>query len=162
MKLRRRAIGRGAVVGLIATIVVVSAATFVIARQANSGASTTLSPNPGGSSSCSGYPPGGDCISTYSYTFTLSLNYSGPWKLSYQGYNSMGKSNPTGVSGSYSGTGPYSIPVTLSGLDNNGLTLCAQAQKLDGSSGTLILTVTGSNETSAPFGEVSYCGGVVP
>jgi len=101
--------------------------------------------------SCSGNPPGGDCISAYSYTFTLSVNYSGPWKLTYQGYNSLGEFNPTDVSGSYNGTGFFSIPMTVSGLDNNGLTLCAQAQKLDGSDATLILTVTGYNETSLPY-----------
>lgn len=92
----------------------------------------------------------------------MSVNYTGPWKLTYQGYNSLGKSNPTNVTGSYSGTGFYSVPITLRGLNNNGLTLCAQAQKLDDSDGTLILTVTGFNETPAPFGYVSYCGGVVP
>lgn len=112
---------------------------------------------------CSGYPPGGNCLATYSYTFTLSVNYSGPWKLSYRGYNSVGvRSNPTNVSGSYTGTGFYSRNVTLSGLNNSGLTLCAQAQKLDSSNSTLILKVTGYNETSLPYGSTSYCGGVVP
>jgi hypothetical protein len=114
------------------------------------------------SSTCSGYPPGGNCLAIYSYTFTLSVNYTGPWKVTYQGYNSLGKSNPINVSGSRSGTGYFSIPITLSGLNNNGLTLCAQAQKLDASNSTLILTVTGHNETSVPYGTVSYCGGVVP
>jgi hypothetical protein len=90
------------------------------------------------------------------------VNYTGPWKLTYQGYNSLGKSNPTDVSGSYNGTGFYSMPITLSGLSDNGLTLCAQAQKLDASNSILILTVTGSNETALPYGSTSYCGGVVP
>jgi hypothetical protein len=124
--------------------------------------SATPSTSSVASSSCSGSPPDGNCIATYSYTFTLSVNYSGPWTLTYQGYNSLGKSNPTNVSGSYNGTGFYSKPITLSGLDNNGLTLCAQAQKLDASSSTLILTVTGHNETSVPYGSASYCGGVAP
>jgi hypothetical protein len=114
------------------------------------------------SSTCSGYPPGGDCIADYSYTFTVSVNYSGSWKLTYQGYNSLGKYNPTGVSGSYNGTGFYSVPITLTGLNNGGLTLCAQAQKLDASTTTLILTVTGFNETSVPYGSTSYCGVVAP
>jgi len=114
------------------------------------------------SSSCSGYPPGGDCLATYSYTFTLSVNYSGPWKLNYQGYNSLGKSNPLPISGNYTGSGFYSKNVTLSGLNDNGLTLCATAQKLDGSNALLILSVTGYNKTSLPYGSTSYCGGVVP
>jgi hypothetical protein len=116
------------------------------------------------SSSCSGYPPGGDCLATYNYTFTISVNYSGSWKLNYQGYNCMVscESNPLNVSGNYTGSGFYSKAVTLSGLNNNGLTLCATAQKLDGSNSTLVLTVTGYNETSLPYGSTSYCGGVVP
>jgi hypothetical protein len=117
----------------------------------------TRSPN-----SCSGFPPGGDCVARYSYTFTLSVNYSGPWKLTYQGYNSLAKSNPTDVGGSFNGTGTFSKSITLSGLNNQGLTLCANAQKLDASTSTLVLTITGQNETSLPYGSVSYCGGVAP
>jgi hypothetical protein len=113
-------------------------------------------------SSCTGYPPGGNCLATYSYTFTISVNYSGPWMLTYQGYNSLGKYNPLNVSGNFTGSGFYSKDVTLSGLNNSGLTLCAWAQKLDGSNSTLILMVTGYNETSLPYGSTSYCGGVVP
>ena len=36
---------------------------------------------------CSGYPPGGDCHANYSYTFTLGVNYSGPWELSFRGFH---------------------------------------------------------------------------
>lgn len=105
------------------------------------------------SSSCSGYPPGGDCLATFNYTFTISVNYTGPWKLSYQGNDARG--NDTG-------SGFFSKAVTLSGPNNNFLTLCATAQKLDASNSILILTVTGSNETALPYGSTSYCGGVVP
>jgi hypothetical protein len=77
---------------------------------------TTSQTTSSSTSSCSGSPPGGDCVSTYSYTFTLSVNYSGPWKLTYQGYNSLGEFNPTDVSGSYNGTGFFSTPVTISGI----------------------------------------------
>jgi hypothetical protein len=114
------------------------------------------------SSSCSGYPPGGNCLATYSYTFTISVNYGGLWMLTYQGYNSLGKSNPVNINGSYSGSGFYSKNVTLSGMNNSGLTLCASAQKLDGSNSTLNLWVTGHNETSLPYGSASFCGGVAP
>ena len=74
----------------------------------------------------------------------------------------MGESNPTNANGNLTGNGPYSRPVILTGPNNNGLTLCATAQKLDGSNTTLTLAVTGSNSTSAPYGSVTYCGGVVP
>lgn len=134
-------------------------ATTTPAISTSSSVSYTSTTSSTVSSSCSGYPPGGNCITTYNYTFTLSVNYSGPWKLTYQGYNSLGESN---VSGSYDGTGFNSRAITLSGLNNSFLTLCAQAQKLDASSSTLILTITGHNETSIPYGSTSYCGGVVP
>ncbi|MGD0396752.1 MAG: hypothetical protein ABSB26_07610 [Nitrososphaerales archaeon] len=126
-----------------------------------------LKPSTGSSSSstCSGSPPVGDCAVPYSYPFTLSVNYSGPWRLSYQGYLSSfgpGKAIPTNVTGSYSGTGFYSKNITLSGPGNYGLELCASAQKLDGSGSSLILKITGRNETSLPYGSVTYCGGVAP
>jgi hypothetical protein len=114
---------------------------------------------------CSGYPPGGNCPGNYSYTFVVSINYTGPWKAMYWGYHSAGAY--FGQSGNYTGgimtgTGDSSRSITLSGPNTNGLALCAQAQKLDGSNFTLILTITGHNETSLPYGSVSYCGGVVP
>ena len=139
-----------------ATTTVLTATSFITPSGYTYTSTTTVT------TTCSGYPPGGNCITTYSYTFTVTVNYTGPWKLSYQGYNSLGRANPTNVSGSYSGTGINSTTIALSGLNNNGLTLCAQVQKLDGSNGVLILTVTGHNETSLPYGVTSYCGGVVP
>lgn len=115
------------------------------------------------SSSCSGYPPGGNCPGTFSYTFTLSVNYTGTWKLAYEGCSGLGTcSPPYTTTGSANGTGYYTKSITLTGPNNSGLTLCGQAQKLDASDATLILTVTGYNETSLPYGSVSYCGGVVP
>jgi len=114
--------------------------------------------------SCTGSPQGSPETGTgmFSYTFPLTVNYSGPWTLSYQGYASMGKSNPTDTNGSCIGGGPFALSVTVTGPNTSGLTLCAQAEKLDSSSSTLILRVTGYNETSTPNGSVSYCGGVVP
>jgi hypothetical protein len=113
---------------------------------------------------CTGNPQGDSAAApgTWTYAFDLSVNYNGPWSLSYQGYNSLGKSNPTNATGSCDGTGSYGLQVTVAGSNKNALTLCAKAQKLDGSNSTLTLTVTGHNETSLPYGSVSYCGGVVP
>jgi hypothetical protein len=98
-------------------------------------------------------------------TFTISVNYSGPWKLSYQGYTTfgLGGANPTGANVTVTGIGVYSKSITLSGPHNKGLWLCADAEKLDSSNTTLVLTVTGprsyQNETSLPHVSVLACGG---
>lgn len=107
-------------------------------------------------------PARGNCLATYSYTFTVTVSYTGPWKLMHQGYISLGSSNPTNVTRSDSETRFYSQPITLRGLNNDALTLCAQAQKLENSCDTLVPTVTESNETSVPFGTATYLGGVAP
>jgi hypothetical protein len=155
---------------------VVAGRTYLIAlvAQFENGSNVTASAtvvasvstaSSGSGASCSGNPQGGGSNAaggTYSYTFPLTLNYSGPWTLTYQGYDSMGESNPTSTSGNCSGTGIFGISVTVSGPTSDALTLCAQAQKLDSSNATMTLTITGHNETSLPNGSVSYCGGVVP
>jgi len=87
--------------------------------------------------------------------FTISVAYSGPWVVEYQGYNSPGVSNDTTVLGSYQGDGNDSRIVTVPGL--NQWTLCAEAQKLDSSDGNLTLTVGEKSSTSVPFGSVSSC-----
>jgi len=113
---------------------------------------------------CSGYPPGGNCVAPYSYTFTISLNYTGSWRLTYSGQTNAGESNPSNVTGTSSGTGYLSVPIALSGLNNRMLTLCAHAQKLDASSSTLFLSIDSHypKNTSMPYGSVSTCGGVAP
>ena len=116
---------------------------------------------------CSGYPPGGNCHANYGYTFTISINYTGPWILRYYGFHNGEVSGPHSdsyylSSGSITGSGNYAKSVTLSGDDYYFLTLCAWAQKLDDSNSTLTLSVTGSNSTSAPMGSAYYCGGVAP
>jgi len=164
--------------GVIAVIVVIAAAAGYLAygipnshtspqtlqQTSTSQASSTTNSNSTTHTTwtCSGYPPGGNCIAPYNYTFTVSVNYTGPWRLTYNGQTDVGEANAHYIMGNLTGTGYYSVPVMLSGLNNGFLTLCAQAQKLDGSNHTLVLTVTGSNQTSAPYGSTSYCGGVVP
>ena len=100
------------------------------------------------------------------HTFTISLSYSGPWKLSYHGYIvSSGippLPEPLGANTTVTGTGAFSRSVTLSGPADASVGVCASAQKLDGSNATLILSVTGGNATSLPFGFVSTCGSVQP
>src|ERR1700682_361008 len=78
-----------------------------------------------------------------SHTFTISVNYIGPWKLSYQGYTTFGLSgaSPIGANVTVTGSGVYSKPISLSGPHDKGLFLCADAEKLDSSNATLVLTV---------------------
>ena len=93
-------------------------------------------------------------------TFTLSVNYTGSWRVVYQGYNTAAccyNNNTQTLSGSYDGSGFYSRNITVSG-QANGWTLCAQAQKSDASSSVLFLSVSGAqNKTSIPFGTASAC-----
>ena len=115
-------------------------------------------------SSCSGYPPGGNCVAPYSNTFTISVNYTGQWSLNYSGLTNVGEANPYNVTGTHTGTGYFTVPVTLSGLNSRMLTVCAQAQKLDASNATIFLSVGPlyPKNTSAPHGTVSECGTVAP
>jgi hypothetical protein len=95
-------------------------------------------------------------------TFTLSVNYTGPWRVTYQGYNAAACSDCYGngtqtLSGSYDGSGFNSRNITVSG-QANGWTLCAQAQKSDASGSVLTIDVSGvRNETSLPFGSTLVC-----
>jgi hypothetical protein len=119
----------------------------------------------GSAATCTGFPQGEGSNAAgpiWNINLPITVNYTGPWTLIYQDYNSLGRSNPTSTSGSCSGTGFYSLPVNVSGPTSDALTLCAQAQKLDSSNSTMILTITGDNETSLPNGSVSYCGGEIP
>jgi hypothetical protein len=116
---------------------------------------------------CHGYPPGGNCTANYAYSFLVSVNYSSSWSLTYYGFHSGAPPSPFSgagsyTGGSYTGTGPSERVIMLSGPNTNFLTLCVQAHKLDASNATLVLTVTGSNETSLPYGNTSYCGAVAP
>jgi hypothetical protein len=117
-----------------------------------------------GSSKCSGYPPTGNCIAPYSYTFKVSVNYTGSWRLNYSGQTDVGESNAYNITGTYTGRGNFSVPVTLSGLNSRMLTVCAQAQKLDGSGSPLSLGIDTlfPKNVSTPYGSVSTCGGVAP
>jgi len=100
--------------------------------------------------------------------FTVSVNYTGPWTVTYQGYNedcynyqpprTTCNSDSQTLSGNYDGSGFSSRNITVGGQEN-GWTFCAQAQKSDASRSTLILEVSNGprNETSLPFGTASTC-----
>ena len=115
---------------------------------------------------CSGYTPEGNCHANYSYSFTIIVNYSGSWSVTYRGFHnseiSSASSNVNYTGGSYRGEGFETRTVKLSGDNFHFLTLCATAYKLNSSNLTLTLTVTGSNSTSIPYGSAYFCGGVAP
>lgn len=108
--------------------------------------------------------------SNYSFTFSISVVYSGNWQVTYYGFRNVvgipsdsfsGSRNYTG--GVFAGGGSGTKAVVLSGPNNGGLTLCVVAQKLDASNNMIGLGLGSRlNTTSAPNGKVSLCLGVVP
>lgn len=149
----RAGIGTSSIVGIIIAVTVVAADSAL-------GYLTYVRPQ------CSGYPPGGNCPGTYSYTFRTTINYSGEWKETEYTYHAVGRSSPG--SGNYSGgmslgTGPSTSSITLSGPNNSGLTLCILAEKLDSSNASLIFGIEArTNQTSLSYGKVTLCEAVVP
>lgn len=163
----QKGVGTPAVVLLVVAALVVAEAGVLYAfyhpSAPRSGASTTPTTTSTTSSTCSGYPPGGNCVAPYSYTFGVTVDYSGSWSLTYRGQTDVGEPDAHYINGTDAGMGTTVVPVKLTGLNTVELLLCAQAQKLDGSGSTLALTIIGEhNETSAPFGSVSACAGVAP
>jgi hypothetical protein len=149
----RTAVSKSAEVGIVIAIIVVASISVV-------GYLTYMS------SRCSGYPPGGNCPGTYSYAFKTDINYSGGWKQIQYMYHSVGKpsagtANYTG--GTVLGSGPSTGSLTLTGPNNQGLTLCIIAEKLDSSNATLVFSIDSmTNETSLPYGHTTVCEAVVP
>lgn len=102
-----------------------------------------------------------DCPHYFNQTFTIVVNYTGPWGASYQGY--LGSSQPV-ESGSFYGHTDTSESVTVTGwTDSQQVSLCAEAQKLDSSSSTLVIgilpPVNVTNETSLAYGTAKICLG---
>jgi hypothetical protein len=106
-----------------------------------------------------------------SHAFTISVDYMGPWKVSYQGYSHIGlgalsDADTLGANVTLSGSGAYSKSVTLTAPHGTNMGLCVSAQKLDSSNATLILKVSsgggGENETSLPNGSTFACGTFQP
>ena len=97
------------------------------------------------------------CIGNWTAYFSISVNYTGAWKASY---------NATGTiinnfSGNYTGTGDNSTQIVVDAYGVVVIMFCATAQKMDSSNSTLSLTVnfagTGDPSTSLPFGSVQQC-----
>lgn len=94
------------------------------------------------------------CLGIWYMPFTVIVNYTGSWEVSYLAYNTGVKD----VSGLYSGTG---YNVTMLNFEAYGFSqprACATATKQDSSNRTLALTLLlYTNNTSIPYGSVDNC-----
>lgn len=136
---RRRRYAIAAIAVLIASGIV----TFYVAEGRSSSSSSSCYAVPA-------VPEAVPCVA--GYNFTVTVNYTGPWRLSYQGYNV----SKLTVNGTYTGTGFNSTTLLVKG-SANGWKLCAKAQKLDASNFTLGLSIGAENSTSLPFGSTTVC-----
>ena len=102
-----------------------------------------------------------ECPHFFNQTYTISVDYAGPWGASYQGYLSTNGSNLV-ESGSFYGYVSGNQSVTVNGwTSSDGITICAEAQKLDPSNSTLVLMilppVNVTNQTSSAYGSTKTC-----
>ena len=79
------------------------------------------------------------CPHSLNDSFTISVTYAGPWGLSYQGYLGDPPSGQLVKSGNFYGHTSANETVTVAGVSVVGTTICAEAQKLDASTSTLVL-----------------------
>ena len=92
--------------------------------------------------------------------WTVSVSYTGPWGVTYQGWLGDQTSGQLVVSGSFYGNTTGSKTINVSGTTDYGITVCAEAQKLDSSTSTLtvsILPPNVTNQTSAAYGTAETC-----
>lgn len=134
------------------TIASSSATTMFITKV------VTVVTNTSSSSSTCTATGGIGCPHFFNQTFAISINYSGPWGLSYQGYLGDGSDSPI-ESGNFFGHGfGWNSSIIVSGIDTYGVTACAEAQKLDSSNATIGLILQGNaNMTSLPYGTTKVC-----
>ena len=112
---------------------------------------------------------------TVVFPFHVQVGYQGPWQVSWTSYRS-GPPNQIST-GQYSGTVDnsrvISVQMSFNVFTQYGVSLCAQATKLDNSSATLTLALyegNGSfvppssvvNSTSLPYGSAVVCRGLYP
>jgi hypothetical protein len=125
----------------------------------------TVYPNTFTSTGCAytTFPAAIACPHFWNQDFTISVNYTGAWIASYQGY--LGGENVSNLAeaSSFYGHGIGTQSFTITGWTPSGgeITGCAEAQKLDASNSTLVLSfplVNGAeNETSTAFGTAKFC-----
>ena len=100
------------------------------------------------------------CPHFFNDSRTISVNYTGPWGVSYQGYLGDQVSGQLVVSGSFYGHGTGNKSIAVAGISEYGTTICAQAEKLDASNATLVLRILPANvmnQTSITYGTTEAC-----
>ncbi|MGA2876427.1 MAG: hypothetical protein ABSE82_12915, partial [Nitrososphaerales archaeon] len=102
-----------------------------------------------------------ECPHFFNETYTISVNYDGPWGLSYQGYLGVGTINSNLFeTGNFFGHGQANESITISATDSSGITTCVEAQKLDASNSILALQILPAhvaNQTALPYGTTKGC-----
>lgn len=99
------------------------------------------------------------CPHFFNNSYAISVSYGGPWGLSYQGYLGDSEIGQLVKSGSFYGHGQGNTSVLVAGTSEVGTLLCAEAQKLDASNATLVLTLASgaTNQTSTAYGTTKVC-----
>ena len=123
----------------------------VLTSMGNTGTSTTTSCTATGGIGCPHF---------MNMNWTISVSYTGPWGVTYQGWLGDQTSGQLVVSGSFYGNSTGSKTINVSGTTDYGITVCAEAQKLDSSTSNLtvsILPPNVTNQTSAAYGTARTC-----
>ncbi len=100
------------------------------------------------------------CPHFMNVTWAVSVEYGGPWGATYQGWVGDQASGRLVASGEFYGNSTGSEAVNVSGTTEYGITFCVEAQKLDPSTSTLVVTIINggsSNQTSLAYGTAKAC-----
>jgi len=102
------------------------------------------------------------CPHYWNQTYTILVNYTGAWIASYQGYLGTENESNLAEAGTFYGHAIGNQSFTIAGwTQGQEITACAEAQKLDSSNSTLVLSfppVGGAkNATSSAFGTAKFC-----
>ncbi|MGH9919205.1 MAG: hypothetical protein ACRD6W_10125, partial [Nitrososphaerales archaeon] len=95
------------------------------------------------------------CLHFMNENWTISVGYTGPWGVTYHGWLGDQATGQLVASGAFYGNSTGSKTINVSGTTSYGITVCAEAQKLDSSSATLTMTILPpnvTNQTSAAYG----------
>ena len=101
-----------------------------------------------------------DCPHFFNQDYTIAVSYEGPWGATYQGWLGAQASGQSVVYGSFYGNSSGTETINVSGWSTGGITVCAEAQKLDSSGSTLVVSILPTNvtnQTSLAYGTTMAC-----